>query len=111
MFRTPVSVSIDQLALGPQEPRNVSAWAGGDIRTESPGVMQRVKANVSICTAEKNAGRIEKGICRKIRDISWLNKHKWPGLQAVFSIERCVEARRYSVKICVSEIRQSQGRH
>lgn len=44
-------------------------------------------------TAEKNAGRIEKRICRKIRDISWLNEHKWPGLQAVFSIERSVEVR------------------
>lgn len=47
-------------------------------------------------TAEKNAGRIEKRICRKIRDISWLNEHKWPGLQAVFSIERCVEVRGHS---------------
>ena len=45
---------------------------------------------------EKNAGRIEKRICRKIRDISWLKEHNWPGLQSVFSIERIVEARGHS---------------
>ena len=44
-------------------------------------------------TIEKNAGRIEKRICRKIKDISWLQGHKWPGLRAVFCIERIVEAR------------------
>lgn len=44
-------------------------------------------------TVEKNAGRIEKRVCRKIRDISWLKEHKWPGLQSVFSIERTVEVR------------------
>ena len=44
-------------------------------------------------TVEKNAGRIEKRICRKIMDISWLKEHKWPGLQSVFSIERIVETR------------------
>ena len=44
-------------------------------------------------TVEKNAGRIEKRICRKIKDISWLKELKWPGLRSVFSIERIVEAR------------------
>lgn len=44
-------------------------------------------------TVEKNAGRIEKRICRKIRDISWLKEHEWPGLRSVFSIERIVETR------------------
>ena len=44
-------------------------------------------------TVEKNAGRIEKRICRKIKDISWLKEHNWPGLQSVFSIERIVETR------------------
>ena len=44
-------------------------------------------------TVEKNAGRIEKRICRKTKDISWLKEHKWPGLQSVFSIERIVETR------------------
>ena len=44
-------------------------------------------------TVEKNAGRIEKRICRKNKDISWLKEHSWPGLQSVFSIERIVETR------------------
>lgn len=44
-------------------------------------------------TVEKNAGRIEKRICRKIKDISWIKEHKWPGLQSVFSIERIVDVR------------------
>ena len=44
-------------------------------------------------TVEKNAGRIEKRICRKIKDISWPKEHNWPGLQYVFSIERIVETR------------------
>lgn len=45
-------------------------------------------------TIEKNAGRIEKRICRKITDLSWLDGHeKWAGLQSVFSIERMVDAR------------------
>lgn len=47
----------------------------------------------SFQTVEKNAGRIEKRICRKIRDISWLKEHDWPGLRSVFSIERSVEVR------------------
>ena len=47
-------------------------------------------------TMEKNAGRIEKRICRKINDISWLNEHKWPGLRSVFSIERTVEMHGHS---------------
>lgn len=47
----------------------------------------------SFQTIEKNAGRVEKRTCRKIRDISWLEAHKWPGLRSVFSIERVVEAR------------------
>lgn len=44
-------------------------------------------------TAEKNAGRIEKRIFRKIKDISWLKEHNWPGLQSVFSIERIADVR------------------
>lgn len=50
----------------------------------------------SFQTVEKNAGRIEKRTCRKIRDISWLEGHHWPGLQSVFSIERSVEVRGHS---------------
>ena len=53
---------------------------------------QSNKNEWEICqTAEKNAERIEKRICRKIKDISWLKEHKWPGLQFIFSIERIVE--------------------
>ena len=40
-------------------------------------------------TIEKNAGRIEKRICMKITDISWLyGKEKWPGLKTVFAVRR-----------------------
>ena len=42
-------------------------------------------------TAEQNAGRIEKRICRKATDISWLEVHKWPRLRSVFAIERITE--------------------
>lgn len=45
----------------------------------------------SFQTLEKNAGCIEKRICRKVKDISWLKEHKWPGLQSVFSIERITQ--------------------
>ena len=44
-------------------------------------------------TTEKNAGRIEKRICRKATDISWLSDQKWPGLRSVFAIKRIVEVR------------------
>lgn len=44
-------------------------------------------------TVEKNAGRIEKRICRKATDISWLSSHKWPGLKSVFMIKRIVDIR------------------
>lgn len=49
-------------------------------------------------TIEKNAGRIEKRICRKIKDVSWLEDHKWPGLRSVFSIERVTEVRGRSTR-------------
>ncbi len=42
----------------------------------------------------QNAGRIEKRICRKIKDISWLlERHDWPGLRCAFLIERIVDKR------------------
>ena len=45
-------------------------------------------------TIEKNAGRIEKRICRKITDISWLeDRTKWTGLRTIFSIERITDVR------------------
>ena len=41
---------------------------------------------------EKNRGRIERRICRKLTDLSWLEgREQWDGLQCVFSIERTVE--------------------
>ena len=40
-------------------------------------------------TIEKNAGRIEKRICRKTSDLSWLEgRDKWASLQTIFSIRR-----------------------
>ena len=45
----------------------------------------------SFQTLEKNAGRIEKRICRKIKDIFWLKEYQWPSLQSVFSIERITQ--------------------
>lgn len=51
-------------------------------------------------TVEKNAGRIEKRICCKAKDISWLAEHKWPGLCTVFSIERITDVR----GVCSREI-------
>lgn len=41
-------------------------------------------------TVELNGGRLEKRICRKTSDISWLDHHKWPGLTSVFSVRRVV---------------------
>lgn len=64
-------------------------------------------------TVEKNAGRIEKRICRKIKDISWLNDHKWPGLQSVFSIERIVDIRgkqTHETSYYISSLDTSAGR-
>ena len=52
----------------------------------------------SFQTLEKNAGRIEKRSCYKIRDISWLDEHKWPGLQSVFCIERYTQVRGHTSK-------------
>lgn len=42
-------------------------------------------------TIEKNGGRIEKRICTKITDISWLEvKKDWSGLKSVFTVRRVV---------------------
>lgn len=44
-------------------------------------------------TVEKNGGRLEKRICKKVDDISWLQeRHAWPGLRTIFSVERIVTA-------------------
>jgi predicted transposase YbfD/YdcC len=40
-------------------------------------------------TIEKNGGRIEKRICQKVGDISWLlGKEEWNGLKSVFAVRR-----------------------
>ena len=45
-------------------------------------------------TTEKNGGRSEKRVCRKVKDAGWLQKrHQWPGLKAVFAVERTVSAK------------------
>lgn len=42
--------------------------------------------------AEKGHGRIERRICRVIKDVSWLyGKEEWEGLRSIFSVERIVE--------------------
>ena len=42
-------------------------------------------------TIEKNGGRVEKRICKKISDVRWLQeRHDWPGLRTFFSVERIV---------------------
>jgi len=46
-------------------------------------------------TIEKNAGRIEERICRKITDLSWLDCRKdWAGLCSVFEVRRITETRK-----------------
>jgi len=45
-------------------------------------------------TSEKNGGRIEKRICKKVKDISWLDaRSEWVGLKSVFSVQRVVTAK------------------
>jgi len=45
-------------------------------------------------TIEKNGGRIETRICKKVTDISWLGaKRYWSGLKSVFSVRRIVESK------------------
>lgn len=44
-------------------------------------------------TIEKNGGRIEKRICRKISDLSWLEEcSSWAGLKTAFSVKRIITA-------------------
>lgn len=43
-------------------------------------------------SVEKNRNRLERRICRKLTDLSWLEcREEWSGLKCVFSIERIVE--------------------
>ncbi len=58
---------------------------------ESTDVSEEVE---SFKTVEKNAGRIETRICRKMNDASWLlPRHDWPGLKTAFYVERIVNER------------------
>ena len=42
-------------------------------------------------TTEKSHGRIEKRICQKVKDISWLyGREEWSGLQSVFAVRRII---------------------
>ena len=42
-------------------------------------------------TEEKNGGRIEKRICRKISDLSWLDERfSWAGLKTAFAVKRII---------------------
>ena len=46
-------------------------------------------------TIEKNSGRLEKRICRKTSDISWLScRDEWSNLQSIFEIRRLIETPR-----------------
>lgn len=53
-------------------------------------------------TTEKNGGRIEKRICRKLSDLSWLEgRTAWSGLKTVFSVTRITQsARKTSEETC-----------
>ena len=53
-------------------------------------------------TNEKSHGRIEKRICQKVTDISWLESKKdWTGLNAVFSITRIITTKgKTTVETC-----------
>ena len=45
-------------------------------------------------TIEKNAGRIEERICRKITDLSWLEgREAWSALKSVFEVRRITQTR------------------
>ena len=51
----------------------------------------------SFTTLDNGHGRIEKRICQKIVDISWLQGlNEWVGLQAVFAVRRIVQTKHKS---------------
>jgi len=44
-------------------------------------------------TIEKNAGRIEERICRKTKDLTWLEGYEdWAGLRTIFEVRRITQA-------------------
>jgi predicted transposase YbfD/YdcC len=45
-------------------------------------------------TIEKNAGRIEERICRKVTDLTWLeDREDWVGLQTIFEVRRIIQTK------------------
>ena len=48
---------------------------------------------------EKNGGRVEKRVCKKIKSAKWLQeRHEWPGLVTAFCIERTVSTKKKTTK-------------
>ena len=65
-------------------------------------------------TLEKNKNRLERRVCRKLTDLSWLNcRDSWCGLRCVFSIERTVETgnkRTQETSYYISSLDESEER-
>ena len=65
-------------------------------------------------TLEKNKNRLERRVCRKLTDLSWLNcRDSWSGLRCVFSIERTVETgnkRTQETSYYISSLDESEER-
>lgn len=65
-------------------------------------------------TLEKNKNRLERRVCRKLTDLSWLNcRDSWCGLRCVFSIERTVETenkRTQETSYYISSLDESEDR-
>ena len=49
-----------------------------------------------VASPEKGHGRIDQRICRKIKEISWLNSD-WSGIKSIFSVRRKSEETRYYI--------------
>ncbi len=65
---------------------DVSLYIGSKINAE------RIE---KFSTLEKGHGRIEKRICQKVTDISWLQgREEWAGLKSVFSVRRIVSTQK-----------------
>ena len=65
-------------------------------------------------TIEKNAGRIEERICRKIADLSWLDcREDWAGLCSVFEVRRITETKKgqsEETRYYISSLKESAER-
>jgi len=65
--------------------KDVSLFIGSKINAEN------IESHTTI---EKNGGRIEKRVCKKVTDIGWLaGKDDWPGLKTVFAVRRITTAK------------------